>query len=225
MNIKLKECQTNDALAEYILSTGNRLSQEKINLLKETRNTFPKASIMSTDPVEGELLKMLVQLTGSKRGIEIGVFTGYSSLCFAEALPEDGKLLALDINEEFTNIARKHWKLNKVDHKIELILGNAAETLQNLVNEPLNLYSFDFVYIDADKTNYDIYYEFALRLLKQNGFIIFDNTIWSGDVANEEKQDPSTIALRQLNLKLNKDERVSICMLNIADGVTIVRKL
>ena len=211
-------------VTNYLFNVGNRISKGKLDLIAETKSLFNKDSEMLTHPTEGELLKMLVQLTNSKKGLEIGVFTGYSGLCLAEGLPEDGILYALDISEDFTNLAKKHWKLNNVDHKINLILGSAIDTLKEL-KEKEGLESFDFCYIDAEKDNYINYYEIVLKLLKPNGFIVFDNTLWSYAVADESKTDKLTVALRNLNKMLHDDSRVSINMINIADGVTIVRKI
>src|SRR4051812_2719432 len=141
-------------IVDYINNVGNRVSQGKYDLIEDTKKTFPEDAVMLTNQSEGELLKMLVQLTGGKLGIEIGVFTGYSSLCLAEALPEDGKLIAMDVCEEFTDLAKKHWKLNGVDKKIELVLGDANSTLEKLLQDPENVGKFDFAYVDADKANY-----------------------------------------------------------------------
>jgi predicted O-methyltransferase YrrM len=211
-------------IVDYINNIGNRVSKGKYDLIQDTVTLFPDDCVMLTNPSEGELLKMLVQLTNGKKGIEIGVFTGYSSICLAEGLPENGKLLCMDISEEFTDLAKRHWKLNNVDHKIELVLGDAISTLEKLLQDPNNLESFDFAYVDADKYNYVNYFEMLLKLLKKNGFIVFDNTLWSFRVCNDEAQDENSVGLRKLNKLLREDDRVDINMLNIADGVTIVRK-
>ena len=211
----------------YILNCGNRISKLKDDLINETKQTFPTRAIMSTEPSEGEFLKMLVKLTKSKKGIEVGTFTGYSALCLAEGLPDnEGSLLCFDISKEFTDLARKYWKLSGLDHKIELKLESAVDGLNKLLKNKEELESYDFAYVDADKNNYDTYYEQLLQLLKPGGFIVFDNTLWGNAVAYEcEKDDIDTIELKKLNLKLNTDKRVDINMLGISDGVTIVRKL
>jgi len=211
---------------DYILNIGNRISSLKKDLIHETKSNFPSDSIMLTQPTEGELLKMLVKLTNSKRGIEVGTFTGYSSICLAEGLPDDGQLLCYDINKEFTDIAMKYWKLNKLENKIQLTLGNALEKLTELVSDEANLNTFDFAYVDADKPNYVNYYELLLKLLKSNGWIVFDNVLWAYKVIEKETEndDANTIAFRKLNFQLRNDERVEINMLDIADGITIVRK-
>lgn len=220
-----KEGNLEKEVFNYILSVGNRISQLKFDLIEETKQKFPNDSVMTTYPPEAELLKMLVRLTGAKKGIEIGVFTGMSSLCLAEGLPEDGILICFDISEEFTNLAKKYWKLANVDHKIQLTLGSALDSLEKLVLNQDNLNSFDFAYVDADKPNYLNYYEILLKILKPNGFIVFDNTLWSNQVVYQQYQDESTCSLRSLNSYLQQDNRVEINQLNIGDGVTIVRKI
>jgi len=219
-----KEGDLPKEVVDYIFSVGNRISQVKYDMIKETEEKFPDNITMVTYPPQAELLKMLVQLTGARKGIEIGVFTGMSSLCLAEGLPEDGRLICLDVSEEFTNLAKKYWKIAQVDHKIELIVNPAINSLQKLLENSENLNSFDFAYVDADKPNYMNYYENLLKLLKPNGFIVFDNTLWMHKVAYEIYQDESTQAFRNLNNFLNKDNRVSINQINIGDGMTIVRK-
>lgn len=207
---------------DYLNLIGNRISQSKNDLIKETFETFPDKAIMLSNPSECELLKMLVQITGTKKAIEVGTFTGYSALCIAEGLPENGKLYCFDINEDFTNLAKKHWKLNNVENKIILSLENGA--LSKLLNEESNLGTFDFAYVDADKPGYIKYYEDLLKLLRPNGIVVFDNMWYSKKVVDENTSSSDAKALRELALFLQKDERVDINMLDIADGITIVRK-
>jgi len=146
-------------------------------------------------------------------------------MCLAEGLPEDGKLTCFDIDEDFTNLAKKYWKLSGLDKKIELKLENAVEGLKKLTDNKENLESYDFAYIDADKNNYNNYYEFMLFLLRKGCFIVLDNSLWGYQVAYDcDKKDVDSIALKELNIKLNSDSRVEINMLAISDGVTIVRK-
>jgi predicted O-methyltransferase YrrM len=178
---------------------------------------------MLTDPSEGELLKMLVKLSGSKKGIEIGVFTGYSSICMAEALPDDGHLLCSDVNGEFTDLAKKYWQITGLQNKVELILKPGLEILDNLLTDSKNIGAYDFAYVDADKSNYINYYERLLKLIHPGGFIAFDNTLWSYKVVYEEFNDDDTVGLRQLNSFLQSDSRVEITMVPISDGITIVR--
>lgn len=212
----------------YLLNVGNRISEIKINLIEETKSKFPSNADMLTQQTEGELLKMLVKLTNSKRGIEIGTFAGYSAICLAEGLPENGELICFDISKEFTDLAQKYWKLSNVDTKIKLHLGSAIDKLDEiLLSKNENLESFDFAYVDADKPNYINYYEILLKLLKPNGWIVFDNVLWKYKVVEKEQEneeDENTNFFRKLNNFLRNDERVEINMLDIADGITIVRK-
>jgi predicted O-methyltransferase YrrM len=209
---------------DYVLNVGNRIPQSYKNLIKETHEVFPNDIVYLSHPASGEMLKILVKLINGKRGLEVGVFTGFTSLAIADALPEDGKLISLDRSKEFTDLARKHWELNKVDHKIDLILGDAIETLNKLLEDKNNLNSFDFAYLDADKVNYPIYYEILLQLVRPNGLIIIDNTLYSYKVADPEINDDLTVAIRKMNQIIHDDERVDLNMINFSDGVTLVRK-
>ena len=166
---------------------------------------------------------LLVQLLGAKKTLEVGVFTGYSSLVVALALPADGKIVACDINRECTKIARRYWQEAEVAHKIDLHIAPALDTLHRLIEEG-EANSFDFAFIDADKKNYPNYYECALKLLRPGGLIIIDNVLWSGRVTDTEETDKRTIAIREFNQKLWRDERVKISMLPIADGLTLALK-
>lgn len=215
-----------EAQVNYLLNVGNRISELKTNLVQETKKMFPENADMLTQETEGELLKMLVKLTNSKRGIEIGTFAGYSALCLAEGLPDDGELICYDISKEFTDLAQKYWKLAKLDNKIKLHLGKALEVINDTLLKSENFGTFDFAYVDADKPNYINYYEILLKLLKPNGWIIFDNVLWKYKVCEEpsENDDEGCKAFRELNSLLRNDERVDINMLDIADGITIVRK-
>ena len=173
---------------------------------------------------QGELMKMLVQLSGAKKGIEVGTFTGYSALCMAEGLSEGGKLYALDVSKEWTDIGRKYWAEAGVEDKIEVIIGPALETLDKFIEDEENVGTFDFAFIDADKGNYPNYYERIITLLKPNGFLIIDNVLWDGFVVSDPEKDESTKALRKISETARQDDRVTHCMLPIADGVSIVRK-
>jgi len=150
------------------------------------------------------------------------VFTGYSSLWVANGLPDDGRIVACDVSEEYTAVARRYWKEAGVDHKIDLQLRPAVETLDELLS--IQAASFDFAFIDADKTNYENYYERILKLIRTGGLIAVDNTIWSGRVADPKESDPDTVALRKFNEKLYGDERVALSMLSVGDGLTLAMK-
>jgi predicted O-methyltransferase YrrM len=167
-------------------------------------------------------MALLVKLIGARRTLEIGVFTGYSSLAVALALPPDGQIVACDISAAYTDVGRRHWERAGVAHKIDLRLAPAAETLDALLAEGQHG-SFDFAFIDADKTGYDGYYERCLQLLRPGGLIAIDNVLWDGKVAYPGEDDDTT-ALQALNAKLQRDERVDVSMLPIGDGLTLARK-
>ena len=165
----------------------------------------------------------LIELIGAQQVLEIGVFTGYSSTCMALALPPSGRLMALDISAEHTQTAQRYWKLAGVADKIELKLGQALETLQQLVDEGASE-SFDLAFIDADKANYDQYYELSLDLVRPGGLVLIDNMLWGGKVADPLIMDEDTSAIRALNSKIKMDPRVSSVLLPVADGLSLVRK-
>jgi predicted O-methyltransferase YrrM len=180
-------------------------------------------SMMQIGPDQGALLALLVRLIGAKRTLEIGTFTGYSALTVAQALPEGGKVIACDISEEWTAIARRYWREAGLDDRIELRLGPAAETLKALLQAG-GAGSFDFAFIDADKSGYDTYYELCLQLIRPNGLIAIDNVLWSGAVLDPKKSDADTVALRALNLKIRDDARVDSALLTVGDGLMLARK-
>ena len=183
------------------MTTGNRISEVKHKLVAETIEKFPDTSTMLSTQDQSQLMKTLVQLTGAKRGIEVGTYTGYSALNLAEGLPSDGKLICLDVSDEFTSLGKKYWKEAGVDDRIELILGPGVDTLDSMIAEEDKLNSFDFAYVDADKPNYKLYYERLLQLMKPNGFIMFDNMLWRGKVCEpyQEGETEQTTAVRELN--------------------------
>jgi caffeoyl-CoA O-methyltransferase len=181
---------------------------------------------MQISPEQGQLMGLLIQLLGARRTIEVGVFTGYSSISVALALPPDGRIVACDVSEEFTAIARRYWKTAGVAERIDLRLAPATATLDGLLREG-KAGTFDFAFIDADKENYDAYYERSLQLLRKGGLIAIDNVLWDGKVADPaiaDGKDVDTAAIRALNRKLVKDERVTLSMLPLADGLTLALK-
>ena len=178
---------------------------------------------MQISPEQGKFMQLLIKLIGAKNTIEIGVFTGYSSLCVALALPLDGKIIACDISTKYTDIAEKYWKDANVRDKIDLRIGPALATLQKLIDKGLSN-TFDFSFIDADKINYDNYYELSLKLLRPGGLIAIDNVLWSGDVVDERINDIDTESIRSLNKKIYIDKRVDISILPIGDGLTLALK-
>jgi predicted O-methyltransferase YrrM len=210
-----------DSLYEYLLSVSLREPQLLLDLREETA-AMPSAR-MQISPEQGQFMALLARLTGARRCLEVGVFTGYSSLAVAMALPEDGRIIACDVSEKWTSIARNYWRAAGLDHKIDLRLAPALETLDGLIATG-HAGSFDLAFIDADKTNYLAYYERALVLLRQGGLLLADNTLWSGKVADPEVSDADTVALRHFNESLHADSRVDLSLLPMGDGLTLARK-
>lgn len=210
-----------DPVEQYVKGFGSRETPVRQRLRAETAK-LPQAG-MQIGSDQGALMAMLIRLTGARRALEVGTFTGYSALVVAEALPPDGRLVTCDISEEWTAIARRSWREAGLDGKIELRLGDARSTLAVLRREAGDG-SFDFGFIDADKSGYDHYYEACLHLVRPGGLILLDNVLWSGKVADPEVQDPDTTAIRQLNAKIAADARVEACLLTVGDGVMVARK-
>ncbi|MFB2934900.1 class I SAM-dependent methyltransferase [Aerosakkonemataceae cyanobacterium BLCC-F154] len=208
-------------LYDYFVSVSVRQPDILRRLREETANH--PSSGMQISPEQGQFMALLVQLIGAKKTLEIGVFTGYSSLSVALALPPDGKIIACDVSEEYTNIARRYWQEAGVAEKIDLRIAPALDTLDQLLATG-EQESFDFAFIDADKGNYQEYYERCLQLIRPGGLIAVDNVLWSGRVADRQVQDQSTLAIRKFNEKLFSDERVTISMVPIADGLSLALK-
>ena len=212
----------NDEIDEYLLRVSLRESDLQRRLREETATL--EFGGMQISPVQGQLMRMLAGLVGARRAIEVGVFTGYSALCVALALPEDGELIACDVNEEWTAIARRYWSEAGVASRITLKIAPAVESLDALIRGG-RTGEFDFAFIDADKTGYDLYYERCLELLRPGGLALFDNVLWGGAVADESDSSEDTEALRVFNAKISDDPRIELCMLPVGDGLTIARKL
>jgi O-methyltransferase len=210
-----------DTLYKYLLEHSLR-DHPVLRELREETAKLPQ-SVMQIGADQGQFMALLARLVGAKRCLEIGVFTGYSSLAVAMALPEDGHILALDVSDEWTSIARRYWKKAGVDHKIELQLGKAMSTLDALIAQR-DTPRFDMVFIDADKANYLGYYERCLELVRRGGLIAIDNTLWSGRVADPANKDVDTIALRAFNDALHHDERIDLALLPVGDGITLALK-
>ena len=209
-------------LHDYLLTNGTRESQVAAELRAETR-TATRWHPMQISPEQGAFMQWLIRLIGAKQTIEVGTFTGYSALVVAEALPSDGRVIACDISTKWTAIGRPYWERAGVADKIDLRLRSAVETLDELIADG-RTGDFDFAFIDADKANYDAYYERCLTLLRQGGVIGIDNVLWGGRVANEDVGDEDTRAIRALNRKVHDDERVHIAMLPVGDGLTLAVK-
>jgi predicted O-methyltransferase YrrM len=213
--------QLTDAVTAYLYEASLR-EPDVLRRLRAATAGMEQAS-MQIGPVQGQLFALLIELLGARRALEIGTFTGYSALAVSLALPEDGTLVACDVNEEWTAVARRYWREAGVAHKIDLRLAPALETLDALLEEG-HAGTFDFAFIDADKTSYDAYYERALRLVRAGGLIAADNTLWSGRVADPTVRDADTEALRAFNAKVKADERVTLSLLPVGDGVTLARR-
>jgi predicted O-methyltransferase YrrM len=215
-----RSLNVDETLYDYLLSHSLREHPSQ-RALREATRAHPHAG-MQIGPEQGQFMALLVKLIGARRAIEVGVFTGYSALAVALALPEDGHLLACDISTEYTSIGRQHWEAAGMAHKIELCIAPALATLDARLAAG-GAGSYDFAFIDADKTGYDAYYERCLKLLRPGGLIAIDNVLWSGSVARPAK-DADTAALQALNTKLHSDARIDISLLPIGDGLTLARK-
>ena len=211
-----------EQLYEYLVDVSLREAPLLQRLRAETAQD--ERASMQIAPEQGQFMALLIHLLGAAKAIEIGVYTGYSSLCTALALPDHGRLIACDTSEEWTQVARRYWEEAGVAHKIELRLAPAAETLAALL-AAREAGTFDFAFIDADKVGYGQYYEACLQLLRPGGLIAIDNVLWNGDVADPAIDDVDTEAIRAINRKIHADPRVEISLVPIADGLTLARKL
>lgn len=209
------------SLYEYLCSVSLREPKLLARLRQETLRD--SGATMQISPEQGQFMGLLVELMQARNVLEIGTYTGYSSLCMALALPDDGRLVCCDISAEWTGIARRYWADAGVEDKIRLHLGPALKTLRELLDQGA-AGSFDLAFIDADKEHYPEYYEACLRLLRPGGLLLADNTLWSGRVIDTADCNPSTEAIRRFNLMLHDDERISLSMLPIGDGLTLALK-
>ena len=210
----------NESVLEYVRKNSLRDNPVLRELRAETAR-MPRAS-MQIPPEQGQFMYLLARLMRAKNTLEVGVFTGYSALCTALALPPDGHVLGFDLDEAALELARRYWKRAGVESKIRIRVADARRALRELAAEAPGAY--DLAFIDADKESYDEYYESTLTLLRPGGLVIFDNTLWSGKVADRGASDPETEALRKLNAKLVSDERVDLSLLPVADGLTLALK-
>jgi len=210
-----------ETLARYLRETGQR-DQPILAALREETAQLPRG-LMQITPEQGAFMANLVRMTGARKTLEIGTFTGYSTLVVAMALPDVGKVIACDVSEEWTSVGRRYWEQAGVADKIDLRLQSADRTLEELIAAGESD-TFDFAFIDADKNNYDTYYEHCLTLVRTGGVIAIDNVLWGGAVADESRQDEDTMALKALNSKVLDDPRVDINMLPIGDGLTLAVK-
>jgi caffeoyl-CoA O-methyltransferase len=206
------------AIDDYLLAHSTPADAVLRDLAEETHRDLARQSVMQISHDEGELLTMLVRLTGARRAVEVGTFTGYSSICIARGLPADGHLLCCDVSEEYTSVARRYWDRAGLGDRIELRLGPAVETLRSLPSEP----HLDFAFIDADKTGYPSYVEEVLPRLRPGGLMVLDNMLRSGRVLAPESDDDR--AIHALNESLVADDRVDVVLLPVRDGVSLARK-
>ncbi len=206
-------------LHAYLVEHGTAPDAVQRELIEETR-ALGGVSLMQVAPEQGAFLTLLTAALGVRRAVEVGTFTGYSALCIARGLPDDGRLLCCDVSEEWTSIARRAWRKAGVDSKIELRIAPAAETLAALPGEG----TLDLGFIDADKGGYPTYYEEILKRLRPGGLILVDNVLWGGRVVDPEADDANTLAIRAFNDQVAADPRVECVMLPVADGLTLLRK-
>jgi len=211
----------NTDLYDYLLSTGVR----EPDILQQLRAATDKEemSVMRSAPEQGQFMAMLLRLMGAKRVLEIGAYTGYATLWMALALPDDGSIISCDISKQWASVGQRFWAAARVEHKIDLRLQPALDTLQALLAEDAQE-SFDFAFIDADKVNYQVYFEACLQLIRPGGLIVIDNVLWGGSIIDMENREESTEAIRIFNQRLHEDQRVDIVMLPVADGITLAQK-
>jgi caffeoyl-CoA O-methyltransferase len=221
VGMPLGDLTIDDKLWDYMRRVTLR-EPEVLRRLREGTASHPQVQ-MQISPEQGQFMALLMHLIGARRTIEVGVFTGYSSLAVALALPDDGHIIACDINEEWTAMARSYWREAGVEHKIDLRIRPALETLDGLIASG-EAGRFDFMFIDADKSNYASYFERALVLVRTGGLIAVDNVLWSGRVLDRKMNDPDTKAIRAFNEKLHTDQRVWLSMLPVRDGLTLAVK-
>jgi len=214
-----KSVRMTAALHAYLVSHGTPPDEIQRALIDETR-ALGDTSVMQIAPEQGAFMTLLARILGARRAIEIGTFTGYSALCLARGLADDGELICCDVSEEWTSVGRRYWERAGVAHKIDLRIAPAIETLAQLPREP----GFDLAFIDADKSGYIAYFEALLPLIRKGGVILVDNVLWSGAVVDPAVDDEHTSAIRKFNDLVAADSRVECVMLPIADGLTLLRK-
>ena len=214
------QIEINSNIVKYLASNGYRSDPIIDELVKQTKELKGIAQ-MQIAPEQGQFFEIIVKLLGAKKCLEIGRFTGLSTLCLAKGLPDDGKIISIDSSDEFLSIAEKYWSKAGVRNKIESIIGQGTDVMQSYIDRQ---FYFDLIFIDADKNNYFNYYELSLGLLQTNGLMIIDNMLWSGDVADLNNKDKQTETIRSLNKKILIDTRVEYSLLPLADGLSFIRK-
>ena len=214
------QTEINKNLVQYLQKVGYR-DDKIINDLAYETSKLGSVSQMQIAKEQGQFLEIITKISDANSCLEIGRFTGMSTLFIARGLSEKGKIITIDNSDEFLSLAKKYWDLDNVSAKIESIIGDGVEVMQSMIDRQ---HSFDLIFIDADKNNYPNYYELSLNLIPSNGIIIIDNMLWHGDVANENKNDSQTNTIRDLNLKIQKDNRVEFSLLPLSDGLSFIRK-
>ncbi|MBR73757.1 MAG: SAM-dependent methyltransferase [Dehalococcoidaceae bacterium] len=215
------QIEINERLVKYLQSVGYR-DDKIINDLANETLKLGSVSPMQIAKEQGQFLEIITKISGAKLCLEIGRFTGMSTLFIARGLPKTGKIITIDNSDEFLPLAKKYWDLDNMSSKIESIIGNGVEVMESMIDRQ---HSFDLIFIDADKNNYPNYYELSLCLIPSNGIIIIDNMLWHGDVADKNKDDSQTNTIRDLNLKIQKDTRVEFSLLPLSDGLSFIRKI
>ena len=214
------QTEINKNIVQYLQKVGYR-DDKIINDLAYETSKLGSVSQMQIAKEQGQFLEIITKISNANSCLEIGRFTGMSTLFIARGLSEKGKIITIDNSDEFLSLAKKYWDLDNVSAKIESIIGDGVEVMQSMIDRQ---HSFDLIFIDADKKNYPNYYELSLNLIPSNGIIIIDNMLWHGDVANENKNDSQTNTIRDLNLKIQKDNRVEFSLLPLSDGLSFIRK-
>ena len=214
------QIKINEELVQYLQSVGYREDKIITELENETLK-LGSVSQMQIAKEQGQFLEIIAKISNVKNCLEIGRFTGMSTLFLARGLPETGKIVTIDNSDEFLSLAKKYWELDNLNSKIESIIGDGVEVMQSMIDRQ---HIYDLIFIDADKNNYPNYYELSLNLLVSNGIIIIDNMLWHGDVVDETKQDSQTNTIRNLNLKIQNDSRVEFSLLPLSDGLSFIRK-
>ena len=214
------QTEINKNLVQYLQKVGYR-DDKIINDLAHETSKLGSVSQMQIAKEQGQFLEIITKISNANSCLEIGRFAGMSTLFIARGLSEKGKIITIDNSDEFLSLAKKYWDLDNVSAKIESIIGDGVEVMQSMIDRQ---HSFDLIFIDADKNNYPNYYELSLNLIPSNGIIIIDNMLWHGDVANENKNDSQTNTIRDLNLKIQNDNRVEFSLLPLSDGLSFIRK-
>ena len=214
------QTKIDESLVKYLQNVGYR-KDKIIDELADETSKLGSVSQMQIAKEQGQFLEIITKLSKAKSCLEVGRFTGMSTLFIARGLSAEGKITTIDNSDEFLSLAKKYWDLDNMSSKIESIIGDGVEIMQSMIDRQ---HSYDFIFIDADKNNYPNYYELSLSLVPSNGIIIIDNMLWHGDVADEKKNDSQTNTIRDLNTKIQNDSRVDFSLLPLSDGLSLIRK-